>query len=272
MLYQTYPPHPDLASVVKCYWILEVPSMPDPPKQRIVPDGCIEMIFSFGDGVKRFWSESEYSIQSRAMILGQIVEPMYIQPIGYVNSFAVRFYPYGFANFVDVSLKDLANKETHLHHLFDSDASNKLYKSIEHANSTEERIALVEAFLLEKLHARNTIDEIVKTTIDATFRTSGTSIRNIVNMEGIKRRQLERKFIQKIGVSPKQLSKVIRLQSALRMLLSQTGEKLTQIAYDSDYYDQAHFIKDFREFTGSSPKEFLGDSQMILSSIFYTPE
>ncbi len=49
MNYQTFQSHSDLKAFVKCYWILEVPSEIDAPKQRIMPDGCIEMIFTPGD-------------------------------------------------------------------------------------------------------------------------------------------------------------------------------------------------------------------------------
>jgi AraC-like DNA-binding protein len=73
-----------------------------------------------------------------------------------------------------------------------------------------------------------------------------------------------------VGLSPKQLGKVIRLQAALKMLLNQKNGNLTQVAYESDYYDQAHFIKDFKDFTGINPKEFLKDEEMKLSSVFYT--
>ena len=47
------------------------------------------------------------------------------------------------------------------------------------------------------------------------------------------------------------------------------GEDLTQIAHQNSYYDQSHFIKDFKEFTGVSPKEFVGNESMALSSLFY---
>lgn len=119
MNYQTFPPHPDLAALVKCYWTLEVPAQAETQRQRIIPDGCIEMIFSLGDDIKRYTSGDEFIIQPRAMILGQTIEPFFIQPTGYVNSFAIRFYPYGFTNFVSSSLNELANKETPLEVLFE---------------------------------------------------------------------------------------------------------------------------------------------------------
>jgi len=65
---------------------------------------------------------------------------------------------------------------------------------------------------------------------------------------------------------------VIRLQAALKLMLKQKSETFTKIAYESEYYDQNHFIKDFKEFTGITPKEFLSDHQMLLSSLFYTKD
>lgn len=271
MNYQTFQPHLDLASLVKCYWTLEVPSEVNSERQRIVPDGCIEMAFILGDDIKRYTSEVEFILQPRSMVLGQTIEPFYIEPTGYVNTFAIRFYPYGFANFVTTPIKNLANTETPIELLFGKTPAKKLEQKIIQATDTKQRIEVIEKFLLVKLNEKATIDKIVKKTVEALFSTKGsTPINTILKEDLSKRRQLERKFLKQIGISPKQLGKVIRLQTALNMLLNQKAENLTKIAYESDYYDQAHFIKDFKEFTGTNPKEFLEDKQMALSTLFYT--
>jgi AraC-like DNA-binding protein len=273
MNYQTFHPQPDLESLVKCYWTLEVPFDKDAAKQRIVPDGCIEMIFMLGDDVKRYTTEQEFIIQPRAMVIGQITEPFVIQPTGHVNTFAVRFYPYGFANFAATTIKHLANKETPLNLVFGNEVAGVLEHSIISAPSTKHRIEIAEDFLLRRLNDRATIDSIVKSTVDAILASQGSeSINSIVSNDLSKRRQLERKFFSQVGLSPKQLGKVIRLQTALKMLLSQQSESLTRIAYDSNYYDQAHFIKDFKEFTGTNPKDFLADEKLLLSTLFYTED
>ena len=273
MNYQTFQPHSDLESLVKCYWTLEVPAKSNSQRQRIIPDGCIEMIFILGDDIKRYTSGDDFIIQPRAMVLGQTIEPFYIEPMGYVNSFAVRFYPYGFVNFVTTSIKNLANKETPIELLFGETPAKELEQKIIQATDTRKRIEIIENFLLDKLNEKATIDNIVKTTIDALLSTKGsTPINTILKDDLSKRRQLERKFLKQIGISPKQLGKVIRLQTALKMLLNQQSENLTKIAYESEYYDQAHFIKDFKEFTGTNPKKFLDDDKMALSSLFYTKD
>lgn len=270
MNYQTFQPNPNLESLISCYWTLEVPADNDAQRQRIVPDGCIEMAFILGDDIKRYTSENEFILQPRAMVLGQTIEPFYIEPTGYVNTFAVRFYPYGFANFVSVPIKNLANKETPIEQLFEEKTANKLEQEIIQATDVQQRIRIIERFLLNKLSEQSTVDNIVRTTIDMLLTTKGKAPINAILKEDLsKRRQLERKFVKQIGISPKQLGKVIRLQSALKLMLNQEDENLTNIAYKSEYYDQAHFIKDFKEFTGISPKDFLGNENMTLSSLFY---
>lgn len=273
MNYQTFKPQPNLQAIVKCHWTLEVPPEMATEKQRIIPDGCIEMAFILGDDVKRFISDDESVMQPRAMVMGQITKPSFIQPTGYVNSFAVRFYPYGFSNFVKIPVNELADKDTPLSILFGEEGANDLEQKIVCASSTAERIEIVERFLLSKLTESSTIDQIVKSTIDSLFLTKGSiSINSILKDKGSQRRSLERKFLKQVGISPKQLAKIIRLQTSLKMILHQQSDSLTQVAYESDYYDQAHFIKDFKEFTGINPREYLNDEKMILSSIFYSEE
>lgn len=273
MNYQTFQPTSDLSSLIKCYWTLEVPAGYSAEKQRIVPDGCIEMAFILGNDIKRFTSETDFILQPRSMVIGQTIEPFFIQPTGYVNTFAIRFYPYGFTNFVTIPIRDLANKETPITQLFGEATAKDLEQRIVNATDTQQRIDVIETFFINKLSEKTTIDNIVKSTIDTLLLTKGnTPINTILKEDRSKRRQLERKFSQQIGISPKQLAKVIRLQTALKMLLNQQNETLTRIAYESEYYDQNHFIKDFKEFTGTTPKEFLTDEQMALSSLFYTKD
>ncbi|MCD9020104.1 helix-turn-helix domain-containing protein [Parachryseolinea silvisoli] len=273
MNYQTYPPSVKLESFIKCHWSLEVPAGMHPQKQRIVPDGCMEMIFILGDNIRRYTSDNDFIIQPRAVIVGQLSRPFVIEPTGYVHCFATRFYPYGLANFMTTPLKELENKETPIAELFDPVASRALEQRIVLANTNAERIEAVQEFFLDKLNEQSTIDHIIKGTIDVLLSTNGsTPIKTIVDNEQAGRRQLERKFLRQVGLSPKQLGKVIRLQAALKLLLNRRHENLTEIAYQSDYYDQAHFIRDFKDFTGINPSDFLKDEEMLLSSVFYTSD
>lgn len=270
MNYQTYKPNSELESFVKFYWTLEVPFDPKNQKQKIVPDGCIEMTFNFGDQIKRFTSENDFILHPNAMVMGQRTKSYDILPVGHVDTFAICFYPIGFANFVKTPLENLIDKEVSISELFKPIEARELEEEMTKAGDTQKRIQIIETFLLKKLNDKDTISHIVKSTVETLIKTNGTtSINDILKDNPSKRRQLERHFKKQIGISPKQLGKAIRLQTTINLLLNKQSETLTDIAYESDYFDQNHFIKDFKDLIGVTPKEFIDNEHMALSTLFY---
>ena len=127
---------------------------------------------------------------------------------------------------------------------------------------------LIEAFLINRLTSDASVDHIVESTVETIFSAKGQlTVNELSEQNNTNRRQLVRKFSSAIGLSPKQLSKTIRLQATLKVLLAEEQTSLTDLAYENEYFDQAHFIKDFKEFTGLTPKEFYGDD-LKMSLIF----
>jgi AraC-like DNA-binding protein len=275
MNYQTFEPTSDLEEWVKCYWILEslndnipAPITQDSKRQTIIPDGCMEMIFHYGDLYKQYIESGESILQPKCFVIGQLTTPLEIEPTGTTGIFSVRFHPEGFMPFATIPLREMENKAVSLEHLFGA-SGQALEAAVLTAQTTAERIRLVEVFLINKLADNTTIDRIVQSTVETILTANGQlSIEALSRQTGINRRQLERKFASAIGLSPKQLSKTIRLQATLKMLLNKQFTSLTALAYQGEYYDQAHFIKDFKEFTGLTPKEFYHEN-LEMSSLFY---
>lgn len=268
MDYQVFEPRQELSTLIKCYWTLEGPIEENPQKQTIVPDGCIEMIFNHGDLYKQYTENGKNIIQPRCFVFGQLTRPLIVEPTGATRIFSVRFQPQGFLPFATIPIKEMENTAVPLKRLF-----GKNGQEIEHemlnADSTGKRIKYIEAFLLNRLANTETLDRIIKSAVDTILTANGQlSVNELSIQTNINRRQLERKFSYAIGLSPKQLSRTIRLQATLKMLLNGKFTNLTALAYQGDYYDQAHFIKDFRELTGLTPKEFYGD-HLKMSSLFY---
>ncbi len=273
MEYNTYDPSPDLASFIKCFWSLKVPQEASGTKQQILPDGCLEMIFNLGDDIKRYTDSDDFIIQPASFVMGQLTKPFFIEPTGDVDTFAARFYPGGFGHFVKIPLQDLSNKETEFSGMFDPNKAKDLVENIRESRNIADRISIVEEFLLSIIDKNIDSNELINATIDTILSTKGTlGIEEIIGSSKSKRRQLERKFSSMVGLSPKQLCRIIRLQSSLQLMLKNDGMDLTQIGNESQYFDQSHFIKDFRDFTGISPRKFYADEKFTLSSIFYAQE
>lgn len=271
MNYQTFKPENDLSALVKCYWTLDGPGEDSPQKQVIVSDGCMEMIFHYGDLYRQYLSSGESIIQPRCFVIGQLTEPLEIQPTGRTGIFSVRFHPDGFAPLSPISLKGMENQAVPLTTIFGGDVS-VVEMQVLAAGSTEERIECVEAFLTARMLDERTTDYVVRAAVETILTANGQlPIDELSRRAGISRRQLERKFVSLIGMSPKRLSRTVRLQATLKAILSGDKPNLTSLAYDADYYDQAHFIRDFKEFTGMTPSEFYGEG-LTMSAFFYGTE
>lgn len=268
MNYQTFNPSEELTTLIKCYWTLESPREERPEKQTIVPDGCMEMIFHYGDLYKQYTGNENSILQPKCFVIGQLTRPLEIEPTGKTGIFSVRFHPNGFLPFATIPIKAMENTAVSLEKLFGNDGI-KIEQKILTALSSDERIKLIETFFINRLTDKKIIDRIVKSTVETILTANGqVSIDELSQQTHINRRQLERKFSSAIGLSPKQLSKTIRLQATLKILLSKKFTSLTTLAYENEYYDQAHFIKDFKELTGFTPKEFYVNN-LKMSSLFY---
>ena len=262
-----FEPTKDLADFVKCYWTLESEKEDTPRRNIIVPDGTMKLIFHYRDTYKHHPNNGKSVILPNCFLIGQLTKPYVVEPIGITGSFVVRFHPNGFLPFTTIPIKEMENTAVPLDKLFRKDGED-IGEKILNADSTFERINIIELFLLNRLKDKETIDNVVKSTIETILNVNGQfSVNEYSLQNNINRRQLTRKFSSTIGLSPKQLSKTIRIQTALKSLLTKKVNRLTDLAYENEYFDQAHFIKEFKEFTGLTPKEFYGDD-LKMSLIF----
>lgn len=224
MNHKTFEPHEDLATLVKCYWTLEIPKEKAPKKNTIVPDGCIKMIFHYGDLYKHYNENGKIFFLPKSFVIGQLTRPYEVEPTGETGTFFVCFHPNGFLPFATFPIKEMENTDVSLEKLFGIDGK-EIEQKILNAESTAERINLIETFLFKRLADTIIIDYIVKSTVETILTANGQlSINELSKQNSINRRQLLRKFSSAIGLSPKQLSKTIRLQATLKILLS---KKLT---------------------------------------------
>ncbi|HET6996214.1 MAG TPA: helix-turn-helix domain-containing protein [Chitinophagaceae bacterium] len=271
MNYQVYDPIPELTTFVKCFWSLDDDGKLSASRQRIIPDGCMEMIFHYGDPYKQYLEDGNSVIQPRSFIFGQITKYIEIEPTGISGIVAARFYPEGLIPFLNVPVSTLGNKAVALAKIF-GEKGKTLEQEIMLAETNVQRIKLLERFLLSQLTDPKTIDNITRACVETILQSKGQL--DVIKLAGkikINRRSIERRFVSTVGLSPKQLSRLVRLQATLKMLEQKNFSNLTSLAYENGYYDQAHFIRDFKEFTGVSPKSFFADN-LKLSGLFIAAE
>jgi len=131
----------------------------------------------------------------------------------------------------------------------------ELEKQLRASISNDERIALFTHFLTEKKEQNGKRDELIEMTVEFVHENITTvSVKELVTAFSISERQLQKRFTRVVGMPPQLFIRVRRVNEALRMMHSGKYERLSDIAYALNYYDQSHFIRDMKSFSWVSPK------------------
>jgi AraC-like DNA-binding protein len=256
MNYLETPPSPRLIRYIESVWRLEASEKPSSQAaERILPDGCTELIFNLADPFKRYHADGTVEIQPKMLIVGQMRGYATIAPAGRVKLFGIRFRPGGAYPFLRLPLHELTDKiinaETVWNHL-----GKELEEKVHLAGSFRERIRIVESALMKRLDERYNGEKPVEELVKRILLTEGCyNIDRLIKDIGISSRQLERKFQTMVGIGPKLLARIVRFQKVFKAV-EQQSDNWISVALECGYYDQAHLIRDFKTFSGQNPSAF----------------
>lgn len=264
MFYKEIQPSHILSKYIKCFWILEGYD-PYPSKERILPDGRIELMFHYGDLFKQNNNELSY----RSFVTGQITQSIEIEPPAKTGIVGVRFLANGAEAFLQLPIHQLTNIDISTHDLFGR-SGKELEEKIMCSKSNAERISILEGFLLKRLTSHKQFDFFIQDCIEKITLSHGqVSMDTLAGNYKISNRQLERKFTNLVGISPKLLSRIVRFQNVFNLVKNNQINSLSTLSYEGGYYDQAHFIRDFKEFSGLTPKQYFSNHHKLSDLFIY---
>ncbi|MGZ3764873.1 MAG: AraC family transcriptional regulator [Mucilaginibacter sp.] len=257
MHYREFPPNNLLLPYVQCYFTCETETAVV-AEDSVFATGFVEIMFNLGtDGPEQIVSGGV--VHEPAMQLwGQTIRPFTFASFRKHTMLGVRFFPHTAACFFNEPIALFNDQVIDLHDVAGK-AAGLLYAQLMEAGSLAQRIALVERFLLGRLslfeHKFRKL-QLVGNILQAMGHDDFfENIHSIAASYGITSRYLQKLFVSYSGLSPGLFSKIARFQRSLQ-LLTEKDMSLTTIAYQCGYYDQSHFIKDFRSFTGTAPSHF----------------
>jgi AraC-like DNA-binding protein len=244
-------PCPKLQSLIRCYYISESDYRND-VKDVFYADGCIEVVFHLG---LNFYRGNQK--ESAAKVIGQITQPLPMRANGTGRTFGIWFLPHAFSMFTKIPLNEINDKAIALDHVFDRTFIELVNSSI-HENNIQEVVDATNNYLGSKLTTtHHTRDKITAHAVQYILTQKGnTDLDQLSDDCGISNRYLQQLFMEKVGFSPKFLIRIARFQQALNQLSRHEDASLTELTYRMGYYDQAHFIREFKEFTGTTPSQF----------------
>jgi AraC-like DNA-binding protein len=253
MNYVTIQPPASLAEFVRFFWVLE--SDLDSYIHRSMAEVCCEMVFHY----KGIFTELKKEGKSELSFTSGVQAPSdQIKRFSVNRSFGIfgiYFFPYTIPVLTKTSGTEVVNQMIDLKTLLGTEGSI-LEERIMLAGSTAERVMIATAFLEKKL-GRNTnttqpVFKAMRRLIDAK---GNIRIAQLAGDHAMSERQFERKFKTFSGFNPKLFSRIIRFHNACSQY-DNKRKSLTDIAHDCGYYDQSHFIHEFKQFSGHHPRSF----------------
>jgi AraC-like DNA-binding protein len=244
------PPAPFRDSV-ECVWIVEGTAPAAGPSETIVADACAELILHLGERFAGAVFGSPQT-QSEAVLVGPLSRPFRVKrPAGRIFTLGARFRPGGLRAFLDVPIHELAETATDARAVFGGDTA-RLAVALAEARDDTARLFAIERFLGERRRRSPPGAGLV-----GHILASGGRVRSeeLARAAGISLRQLERRFRLEVGLSPKRLSRIVRLQEVLRRTADAEADWV-DVALDCGYFDQSHLVRDFCELAGTAPSRF----------------
>jgi AraC-like DNA-binding protein len=171
-----------------------------------------------------------------------------------IGTVLVFFKEAGVSPFIRQPLHELFRESVSIDNFMLRSELLLLEEELAEVRTDDKRISAVERFLIARM--KNTQpDKLVSAALALIHKSKGTiRINELTDQLHISQSPLEKRFRQVVGTSPKKFASIVRLKNVIRQYSANSS--LTELGYEAGFYDQAHFIKEFKAFTGETPEKF----------------
>lgn len=177
-------------------------------------------------------------------------------PSGNISFIAVRFRSWGLSNLTDIPVEELSNQMTDAKSIWNSSIT-EIHEQLQSAESDEEIKAILDSFFIRKLKQHMKQQEQFNRAVDFIYyNCSSLNMKSTVKNSTFSTRHFQRRFKEITGTSPKCFQKTARFQRILKSAVLTGSPPDLEKILDTGYYDQSHFIKDFKNFTNHSPSDY----------------
>jgi AraC-like DNA-binding protein len=252
MEFRAYSPSRNLLPYIQTYLEADLTRITEKGEHTLFPNGFSGIFFNFGRKGKLVLTE-EYETPS-VSIFGQIDRHFTITHLPGFYSLGVLMKPTVLARLLRVNMADLTNKAFD-GSLIRADLKD-LHEMVEAAQGISAKIECIEIYF-------NNAFKNVKPTQSVTdhalqlIHQENPSIKKLATQLKVSERYIETQFKNLVGLSPKTYSMIVRFKRMEAQLKNQSAVAWSKMDFAHEYYDQNHFIKEFKRFTGHTPTDYL---------------
>ncbi|MBI5873755.1 MAG: helix-turn-helix transcriptional regulator [Candidatus Omnitrophica bacterium] len=262
-------PRKELEPYVQCYWsTYREKNLKAPVTRKIISDGGMGIVFNYGGALTIKIGSEVIGDLCGCFITGPTINATYLTLQESVDAIGIRFCPSGAYPFIQGDMDRYRNTVLPLS-VIDEPVWVTLMQKLQKESLMENKLGLLDNFLIEAL-SRNKIgltDWLLKVIKTMWLHNGSMRIDELCTNMNMSKRQFERKFKKAVGLLPKQISRIIRVDKSRALIRSLDFRSLTDIGCECEYFDQAHFIKEFREIVEATPRGYFQEKKKM--SVFY---
>lgn len=257
-MYQLSKPAAHLAPYIEHYWFVSATeATPFDLRVDVYVDARADLVFNFGVPYTRTVLGERPRLHQASNLDAQRSRPIQIAQQGAVDIVGVRFHTAGLSPFVSLPIVHWTDRIVPIDQVFGVDVL-PVEEALRRANGTAEKTQILDAYLGRRLQltpAKESV-QVLKARIEA----EGGRVRmdELCEAGRINIRQLDRLFRSHVGFTPKTFARIVRFQQALSLLRTDPGCTLAAVGAACGYYDQPHFVRDFKTYAGVAPKAQVG--------------
>ncbi len=256
-MYQLRPPAPQLSAFIEHYWFVDASDGPVDLRVDVYVDGRADLVFNFGAPYERAVIGGAVSRMGSSNLDAQRTDPIRITQRGVVHTAGVRFRLGGLGPFTVGPLAPWTNL-TPAPSAVLPPSIEELEGALAAEPSLDAAATALDAWFLQALQVddgRRAFERALHLLVQSN---GAASVASAARAAGASVRHLERLFARQLGIGPKATARIIRFQAALRSLMRDPDRPLADVGAAAGYFDQAHFIRDFRRMTGGLPRGYRG--------------
>jgi len=270
LIFRKVNPAKNLRHIIRYFWWIELNCGNGTEKfsERIFPDGSSEMVFHFGDRVNRIAADNRSQPEPGCFLAGQNTSHYDITARGCLRMIGAKFHAHTASFLIRENARRFNDTVVDLAAIW-GDRVKSIHERIADAATMEDRISVLEHFFCEQFrHEGGVKFEYLNSAVRQIVESHGCAALPQIAMElGVTTRYLEKLFLAHVGISPKLFAQINQLQNGVRLLNRDKTKSLTEICYQSGYYDQSHFIRAIKRFTGLKPSQ-LQREEMVTQQPF----
>ena len=262
MRYESFSPSDSLINLVKEYWIFENDDQ-SIHEQKIIPDGYSEIIIHYGDAYQINLS-GKWEQQSPMLFSNQISKYFFLKNTGASAMLGIKLHPAAFYQLFQIDVSQYTDRVVDLKEIVGD--TTGLDKIMAEGIPMEDRVKFAEKWLEDQLSSYQPQKKIERVISKVLENHGMIDVEQMADDVQLSSRQLERLFKKVVGLTPKFYSRIVRFNYIFEVIKEQKDSWI-RTALQSGFFDQSHFIKNFKEFTGEEPSNY-GFDDVNLANFF----